>query len=76
MSRRTPACYGTGVCNMKALVVDEDEVVRGLLGNALSRMGLDAIEAPCSSEILRLLADTEDIGIAIIETEDGNIHYG
>jgi DNA-binding response OmpR family regulator len=52
---------------MKALVVDGDKAIRGLLKKTLARMGLETLEADCDDEILKSLVYVEGIGIAVID---------
>jgi DNA-binding response OmpR family regulator len=54
---------------MKALIVEDDKTVRGLLKTILSKMGLDVIEADCDDELLKSLVYTEGIGVALIEAD-------
>ena len=52
---------------MKALVVDGNKAIRGLLRKILTKMGLEIIEADCDDEILKSLVYVEGIGIAVID---------
>jgi|GEM_PF-2688906 len=52
---------------MKALVVDGNKAIRGLLREILTKMGLEIIEADCDDEIMKSLVYVEGIGIALID---------